>query len=286
MNENIMYIIKDGEGNLVDDNPYQSAKKIYLYGELKNDGIYNPELTTDENEAKEKGEIWGLAELSDLLFEAESGVVYKDFYIQLLDGIYKHVKIKEDGFWLDEYEKVKEILSDELDEIVINKVKEVNDYYTECGMDDLIHTTTIDEKLLNHANWLDFDNNQFCMEVEFGNFRHVEIANYLCNSDEYYMLFTNRFLDHCDVSGSLMKFREYLRDEIGRGQNVSVENVQKLIDTKDYDTLKSVLSEMWLIPLCEYQIEEVKEKVENGLSARDIYAIYEKRKDNFYFKIW
>lgn len=222
-----------------------------------------------------------------MLFEVENnGVVYKDYYVQLIDGIYKHVKIKEDGFMLDSYEKVREVLDDnELDDSVIEKVKDINDYYAEIGLDEYIHTTTIDKKIVDYANYMDIDSNIFCGEVEFGNLRYIEIANYLCAEDKYYMLFMNKFLDRYNVVGSLMQFREYIRDEIGRGQNISVEYMQEIIDCNDYDTLKSVMSELWLLPIKKYQIEQVKEKIEKGLSARDIYDIYEKRKDNFYFKI-
>lgn len=228
-------------------------KKVYYFEMVEDGELTNFGLTYDINEAQQRGNNWGLASIDDLFLSLEQDIVFKDAFVHVIEGVYKCTERENlDGRYYD-YELIEEILDEKiLDKRVVEKIKEVNDYFKNLGMEDRIHTTTIEKKLLTHANWLDFENNKFCGTIEFRNLKQIEIANYLCSDDKSYAVFINRFIDLQDIWKSIIKFRKYLRDEIGRGQNINADTLKKLIDRDDYTALKDVLSELWLLPIKDY----------------------------------
>ncbi|MCX7923977.1 MAG: hypothetical protein N3B21_18480 [Clostridia bacterium] len=108
----------------------------------------------------------------------------------------------------------------------------------------------------------------------------------LCSTEEYYTTFIDRYLDTSDLEYSLFEFQSYLKS-IGRGQNITIEQIKECIDQKNKSRLKDLMEEMLLVPVdrtelknvlrlkMRFQIEEFIEEVKEYSSRRFARVIEE-----------
>lgn len=80
--------------------------------------------------------------------------------------------------------------------------------------------------------------------------------NILCNTKEYYRIFIGSFLDNTDLESSIFEFQAYLK-YIGRGQDISIDQIKNSIDKRDNKQLKILLEELLLIPIDNIEVVKV-----------------------------
>ncbi len=80
--------------------------------------------------------------------------------------------------------------------------------------------------------------------------------NILCNTEEYYAKFVNSYMDITDLEYSMFEFRNYLK-HIGRGQDITIGQLQESIKVRDKTELKALLEELLLIPVDNKEIMKV-----------------------------
>ncbi len=80
--------------------------------------------------------------------------------------------------------------------------------------------------------------------------------NILCSTEEYRDLFVSSFLDITDLECSMFEFQVYLKFS-GRGQDISVGQIEDSINKRDTLRLKALLQELLLIPVDNTEIAKV-----------------------------
>lgn len=95
--------------------------------------------------------------------------------------------------------------------------------------------------------------------------------NILCSTEEYHNMFFSRFLDITDLESSMFEFQAYLKF-IGRGQEISVEQIKDCVNKQDRVQLKTILEELLLIPIDNTEIIKVL-KVQDYSELEDFIEI-------------
>ncbi len=83
--------------------------------------------------------------------------------------------------------------------------------------------------------------------------------NILCNTEEYYRIF---------IDSSIFEFQAYLK-HIGRGQDISIDQIKNNIDKRDNKQLKILLEELLLIPVDNTETVKVLIKITDYADLKD-----------------
>jgi len=105
----------------------------------------------------------------------------------------------------------------------------------------------------------------------------------LCNTQEYYDKFVNSFLDITDLESSIFEFQNHLK-HIGRGQEISAEQIKNSIEKGDGGQLKVLLEELLLIPIDNTEIAKVL-KMQDYSKLEEFIEIIKKYSNTRYAKV-
>lgn len=145
-----------------------------------------------------------------------------------------------------------------------------------------------DEAYLNYINTIDMEDENLFQYAGVGDFDSVEsykLANFLANTDEHYEEIIELLKDNYESKiykpqiWSLMGYRNK-RLEKGVGQDVTAEQLQNLLNEKNYDGLKDILSDLTQRPV---NIEEVEYFVASQI---DVQTFLDKHKEHIKDRIY
>lgn len=160
-------------------------------------------------------------------------------------------------------------------------LKEVNKFVKDLGLsDEILGLKTKEDKELYYYNYISPENN-FRGLWELPNYYFIKLANLLCNSEERFKEFSERFYNiNKKLSDQLRKYRRYLLDNRNEQDNQEfLRLIQEQIHNKDYEKLYDVLRELFLEPFDSWIMDRIIEKIEEDLDAEYIYDWYLKSKN-------
>ena len=152
----------------------------------------------------------------------------------------------------------------------------VNKFVKDLGLtDEILGLKTKNDKELYYYNYISPENN-FRGLWELPNLYFIKLANLLCNTEERFKEFSERFYNvNKKLSDQLRKYRRYLIDSRDEQDNQEfLRLIQEQIHSKDWEQLYDILRELFLEPFDEWIMERIVKKNEEGLASGDLFNWY------------
>lgn len=102
----------------------------------------------------------------------------------------------------------------------------------------------------------------------------------LCNTEKRSKEFIDNFLDDKNLFDSAFRYQRYLRNEEGRGKEITIKHLKKAIEEEDLKTLTKLLQEMFIEPIYSDAVNHFFNLVKRqNHQINDFIKLYKSDKD-------